>query len=153
MTATDLPGYLTAHVDQFSNDSAADIAAMEWIGANLPSCSRVLAATDSVGHLLPEFASVHLIATDAYVRNLSYNQTVDDLYSGIYDNSTRAAMLEIEVTEVLVTGRTSVSVPGFNPSPLENSTDFVELFHQQDAWVFMFNPGVLITGCTVPLPP
>ncbi len=50
--------------------------------------------------------------------NLSYFVALENLTSGTYGPSTRRALLDLSVTEVLVTGPTSVSYPPLSPAPL-----------------------------------
>jgi hypothetical protein len=72
---------------------------------------------------------------------------LDNLTSGIYRPWTRSSLLSLSVTEVLVTGQTSISYAPLSPDPLEGSPDFSVLFHESDAWVFAFLPGTAAMGC------
>ena len=146
-SGTSVPGFLNSQVDQFANVSNADVSALEWAGAHLPSCARVLVAPGSVARYLPEYASVHLLSTEAYQWNRSYHGAVTDLSDGVYTASTRADLLQITVTDVFVTGQTSVTFPPFQPGPLESSPDFVLLHQENDAYIFSFGAGAAAAAC------
>ncbi|MGA8543299.1 MAG: hypothetical protein WB947_07180 [Thermoplasmata archaeon] len=147
-TVVEVPSYIDDHIEQLANVSEGDIMALEWVGSHLAGCSKVLVAPDSVGQYLPEYASVGVIfPTFPTPVNLSYHLVVQDLSSGIYVNSTRSDMLELGVTEVFVSGQTSVSFPPFLPRPLEDSSDFSLLFEEGDAYVFGFELGIAASGC------
>ncbi len=148
VTIAEAPGYLHGHVQEFGNVSSSDVSAMDWIGANLPACSRVLVAPGSAAQFLPLFASVQIVfPMDPIPLNLSYNRIVTDLVGSTYTASTRQSLLELGVTEVVATGRTSVTYAPFNMTLLESTTDLSPLFHQGDAAVFEFDPGVTASGC------
>jgi hypothetical protein len=156
VSAVQAPGYLSTHLDELSNVTAGDVAALTWAGSALPSCSTVLVAPGSAAEFLPVFARVHVdFPMMPLSVNLSYNVSVGDLIRGVYDAATRAALLSLGVTEVFVTGRTSVSYLPLDPAPMENSSDFTPLFHAGDAVVFGFGPGIAATGCPLveSLPP
>lgn len=143
-----VPNYLSSHVEEFANVTDADVDALEWAGAHLPSCSRVLVAPGSAARYLPEFASVHLLSIESSSWNLSYNRAVADLSDGVYDGATHDDLVQIQATEVFVTGQTSVEFPPFLPGPLESSADFALLFHEGDAFIFAFEPEVRASGCS-----
>lgn len=147
-TAADVPGFLTGHLEQFSDVTPADVAALEWAGQHLPDCSRVLAAPYSAAMFLPLYADVRLVFP-AYPLsvNLSYYVAVTDLTAGVYDPSTRDALVSLGVTEVVVTGMTSVSYPPLSAAPMNGSADFRALFQEGDASIFLFAPGATLAGC------
>ncbi len=142
-TGTSVPEYLQSHVAPLSNVSAGDIAALEWAGANLPECSRVLVAPASAAQYLPEFAVLGVVFPE-YPNpvNYSYHVAVQDLTGGVFDNSTELALGFLGVTEVFVTQQTSTPFLPFDPAPMESSADFQELFHQQDAYIFAYLPDI-----------
>jgi hypothetical protein len=146
-TATAVPGYLTTHVQEFANVTPADFDALLWAGQNLPGCSHVMTAPGSAARYLPLYATLTVVTLEPYHFNLSYNTSVQDLSAGVYNQSTRSAMLSIDTTEVFVTGQTTVQFPPFRPGPLLGSTDFDELFHEGDAFIFAFEPGITEVGC------
>ncbi len=144
----DGPGFLHQEVTKTADVTPADVAALVWISDHLPGCSGVFVAPGSAGQFLPEFAELRLVyQTVPSPANLSYFVALENLTSGTYGPSTRRALLDLSVTEVLVTGPTSVSYPPLSPDPLERSPDFSVLFHESDAWVFAFLPGTAALGC------
>jgi hypothetical protein len=148
ITAYDAPAYLSGHLEMFANVSSADVAALEWSGAHLPSCSRVLVAPGSAGMYLPLYANVQLLLPMIPPpANLSYYVAVSNLTEGVITGATTGALVELNVTEVLTTGQTSVSYPPFDPEPLRESGDFETLYADGDAEVFGFLAGISNTGC------
>jgi hypothetical protein len=142
------PGFIQANVGKTSNVTAGDLAAMDWVGANLPSCSAVLVAPGSAGQFLPEYSVVHLVfPMNPVPRNQSYAVVVSNLTAGEYSSITRSALENLGITEVFVTGQTSVSYEAFSAGPLKSSSDFVLLDQSGDAFVFGFLPGESATGC------
>lgn len=147
-TVITAPGYLHDHLEMFANVSNGDLAALAWAGSNLPSCSRVLAAPGSAAMFLPLYAEVHLVLPMLPIpHNLSYSIAVYNLTHDTYTNSTRGALLNLDITEVFVTGQTSVSYPPFNSPALTNSSDFASLYASGDATIFAFEPGLADTQC------
>jgi hypothetical protein len=152
VTAAQGTGYLHSHLEDFANVSAADVQALEWSSSHLPSCSRVLSAPGSAAMFLPLYSAAQLLYPMVPTpTNYSYNEAVIDFTQGTYTNTTRAELLDLDVTEVFVTGQTSVSYPPFDPAPLLGSSDFSVLFFVGDALVLAFEPGVTATGCA-PVP-
>lgn len=148
VTIADGPGYITQNVGKTSNVTPGDVAVMEWAGVHLPSCSAVLVAPGSAGQFLPEYAVVHVIfPMNPVPQNQSYTVAVSNLTSGQYSSLTRSALKSLGVTEVLVTGRTSVSFLPFLSTPLLESEDFSLLFSAGDAYAFEFVSGTLASGC------
>ena len=153
VTVVEAPDYLSSHLEMFSNVTPADVAALRWSGSGLPSCSVVLVAPGSAAQFLPAFARVHLdFPMMPLSVNLSYNVSVWNLTNGVYSSLTRSALLSLGVTEVFVTGRTSVTYLPFAAAPMESSPDFRTEFHAGDATIFGFVPGISATGCA-PDPP
>jgi hypothetical protein len=148
VSAVQAPEYLSSHLAGLSNVTPSDVAALTWAGQVLPACSVVLVAPGSAGQFLPVFARVHLdFPMMPLSVNRSYNVSVWDLIQGVYLPNTRAAMLSLGITEVFVSGRTSVSYLPLDPTPLESSPDFSAFFHQGDAYVFGFLPEIQASGC------
>ncbi len=144
----DGPGFLHQEVTKTADVTPADVAALVWISAHLPDCSGVFVAPGSAGQFLPEFTELRLVyQTVPSPANLSYYVVLENLTSGTYRPWTRSSLLALSVTEVLVTGQTSVSYAPLSPDPLENSPDFSVVFHESDAWVFAFLPGTAASGC------
>lgn len=147
-SAVAVPGYITNHIEHQANVTASDIAALEWAGSNLPRCSRVLVAPGSVGQYLPEFATLGVVyPTYPNPENLSYVRVVQDLDSGVYTNETRSLLLQLSVTEVLVSGQNTASYPPFELAPLQSSSDFRVLTAMGDVTILEFLPGTSSTGC------
>ncbi|HXW66447.1 MAG TPA: hypothetical protein VEL82_00965 [Thermoplasmata archaeon] len=147
-TVTEVPGYLGGHLAMFANVSAGDANGLRWAGAHLPACSRVLVAPGSAAMFLPLFARLGLVFPMYPISvNLSYNNAVNDLIAGTYTAGTRADLLELNVTEVFVTGQSSVSYLPFDPAVFATSHDFVTLFAQGDAQIYAFAPGEAATDC------
>jgi hypothetical protein len=147
-TVVQVPGAISHTTTQEANISQGDISALQWAGNHLATCSIVLVAPGSVGQYLPEYADVGIVfpAFPTPV-NLSYYLVVQDFQNGVYTNATRAHMLELGVTEVFVSGQTTVTFPPFLVAPLERSSDFSLLFASEDAAVFEFLPGALSASC------
>jgi hypothetical protein len=141
-TLADGPGYIQQNVGKTSNVTAGDVAAMEWMGGHLPACSSVLVAPGSAGQFLPEFSSVHLVfPMNPVPESGPYSVVVSNLTGGIYNSVTRIALKELGVTEIFVTGQTSVSYPPFVAAPLLTSPDFSMLFGSGDASILSFVPS------------
>jgi hypothetical protein len=145
-----VPNYLHDHVQSFANVTSGDLAALEWAGGGgLPGCSRVLVAPGSAAEYLPEYGEAHVLFPafpPSY--NLSYVTAVAALTDGVYNSSVRADLVQLEVTEVFVTGPNSVEFPAFQSAPLLGSTDFSVVFHDDDAYVFEFLTGAATAGCS-----
>jgi hypothetical protein len=147
-TVTQVPGFLSDHLAEFSNVTAADVDALEWAGSHLPPCSVVLVAPGSAAGFLPLYATVHVdFPMMPLSVNGSYNLAVSNLTDGIYTPATQNALTYLGVTEVFVTGQTSVSYAAFDPALLGASPSFELLFHEQDAFLFEFKSTVNSTGC------
>lgn len=148
LTFSSVPGLIAEDIDKTSNVTSSDVAALVWVGNHLPECAAVFVAPGSAGQFLPEYASVTIVyQMTPTPRNLSYYLVVDDLVADVYTGTTRAALLSLGVTEVFVSGQTSVSYPPLDEGRLLTSADFQVLFSQGDAAVFEFLPGVAQTGC------
>jgi hypothetical protein len=147
-TVVEVPTYLHSYIVAQANGTQADLSALEWAGAHLPSCSRVLVAPGSAAQFLPEYAVLALVFP-VYPTpiNLSYHTVVSDLTAGVYSNSTRQALLSLSITEVFGTGQTTNAYPAFRLGELQNSFDFRVLFQDQDAEILSFLPGLGTTGC------
>ncbi len=147
-TAVVVPGYITDHIEQLANVTPQDLVALKWAGANLPECSRVLVAPGSVGQYLPEFARL-VVIYPAFPdpANLSYYIVNEDLVAGEFTNTTAALMLELGVTEVLVSGQNSVSYPPFQLAPLLASPDLRVLEKSGDVTILEFLPGATGAEC------
>ena len=148
VTAANVPNFLSSETEKSANVTSFDLEALQWTEEHLPTCSRVLVAPGSAAQFLPEFAQVHVVyPMNPQPTNLSYATVVADLTSGIYANSTRSNLLLLNVTEVFVTGQNSVAYPPFLLTPLADSSDFRELFHEGDAAVLDFLPGSSAQTC------
>ena len=142
------PGYISGHMGELANVTQGDLDALEWAGAHLPACSRVLVAPATVGMYLPEFAEVHLLFPGYPApTNLSYNRIVSQLVQGTYTNTTREMMLWLEVTEVFVSGESSVGFPPFQLEPLEASGDFSVLHTSGAVTILEFLAGPSASTC------
>ncbi len=147
-TVAYVPGYVHTSIVAEANTTNADLAALEWAGAHLPSCSRVLVAPGSAAQFLPEYAVVQLVyPVFPSPTNLTYHQLYDDFVSGEYPPSARAGLLLLGITEVFVTGPTTDAYPAFPTSPFLESSDFSVLFAEGDALIVSFSPGVAASGC------
>jgi hypothetical protein len=148
-TAVEVPAFIQSHIQELANVTDGDIAALEWSGSHLPSCSQVLVAPGSVGQYLPEYAHVGVVypAFPTPV-NFSYQLVVHDLQVGNFTNRTSTDLLQLAVTEVFVSGQTSVSYLPFLLPPLVGSPEFITLFSSQDAAVLEFLPGSSATHCS-----
>ncbi|MFZ3356879.1 MAG: hypothetical protein WA549_09055 [Thermoplasmata archaeon] len=147
-TVSEVPSYIHDHIEALANVTAGDLAVLEWAGAHLPACSRVLVAPGSVAQYLPEYAEVQMVfPVFPPTVNLSYYAAVDNLIQGVYLNSTRSDLLSIGVTTIFVAGRSSAAYPPFQLAPLLSSSDFTLLVEQQDAAIWAFQPGIVASGC------
>ena len=144
------PGYISNHIHSLANVTEGDLDAARWVGSNLPTCSRVLAAPGTVGMYLPEFAEVRLVFPGyPAATNLSYAHVVAQLVHGIYTNTTRQMMLSLGITEVLVSGQNNVGFPPFQLGPLEGSVDFALLYASGHVTIWEFVPGVQTSQCSI----
>lgn len=147
-TPTLVPSFLSTHLDEYSNVTSSDVDALQWAAGHLPSCSTVLVAPGSAALFLPLYVTVHVdFPMMPLSANLSYSFIVANLTTGIYTPQNRLGLLELGITEVFVTGQTSVSYAPFQAAPLANSSDFSTFYHQGDAYVFGFDPVLLSSGC------
>jgi hypothetical protein len=148
-TAVEVPAFIQSHIQELANVSEGDIAALEWSGSHLPSCSQVLVAPGSVGQYLPEYARVGIVYPSFPTPvNLSYQLVVHDLQFGNFTNRTSTDLVQLAITEVFVSGQTSVSYLPFLLPPLVSSPEFITLFSSQDAAVLEFLPGASATHCS-----
>lgn len=150
VTVSSVPGYIQEKTLSTGNATAQDVSALQWAGANLPSCSRVLAAPGSAAQFLPEFAKVGLVYPMLPVPvNLSYTSLVRDLIQGTYSSSARSALFLLNITEVMGTGETFGGFPPFNLTRLLQSPqpDFKVLFNYGDASILEFLPGATQLNC------
>lgn len=144
----EVPSFITEHIEQFANVSDGDVAALEWAGTNLPSCSRVFVAPGSVGQYLPEFATLTVVFPMFPVpANLSYTLVVADLVAGNYSAGVGDRLAGLGVTEVFVSGQNSVSYLPFRLAPLLASSDFHVLVQSGDVTILEFLPGATDSGC------
>ncbi len=142
------PSYIHGSIVAEANTTAGDLAALEWAGIHLPSCSRVLVAPGSAAQFLPEYAQVHLVfPVFPSPTNRSYKFLVENLTAGTYGNGTRTALDELAITEVFITGQTTDAWLPFQAAPLRASSDFSDLFTSGDAMVFGFVPQISESGC------
>ena len=148
VTVTEVPTFLENHLDELANVTAGDVGALDWAGAHLTSCARVLASPLSAAMFLPLYSSAKLIfGTAPLSSNLSYERIVANLTAGTYSTTVAGLMLGLGITQVFVTGATSVSFPPFDPAPLLGSSDFSLLYQNGDAMIFLFGPGASASGC------
>jgi hypothetical protein len=149
VTTTQAPSYLETIVHDLANVTTGDMAALNWAKTNLSSCSGVFTAPGSAGQFLPSYANVRLIFPmgNSIPSNTSYTSALTNLTRGNYTQGVKADLLELNVTEVFVTGQNNMLWKPILPAPLEGANDFIKLFHDQDAYVFEFVPGVNETSC------
>jgi hypothetical protein len=148
VTTADAPGWIHEQFLDTGNVTTADAAALQWAGSNLPTCSGVFVVPGSAGLFLPLYGEQKLIyQMNPRPVNQSYFLAVEDLTGGVYDNGTKAELLQLNVTEVLATAATFASYAPIVVPPLEASPDFRALFSEGDASVLEFIPGVEATGC------
>jgi hypothetical protein len=148
VTTLQSPSYLGTIVDDLANVTSGDMAALSWAKANLPTCSEVFVAPGSAAQFLPSYADVRLVfPMDPSPWNGSYTYAFTNMTYGNYTQEVKMDLLELNVTEVFVTGQTNMLWKPILPAPLEGSSDFQVLFHDQDAYVFEFMPAVKATGC------
>ncbi len=151
VTATSAPTYLSTLQGELANVSPADLAALQWAGAHLPSCSTVLVAPGSAGQFLPAYGPIHLdFPMDPGPRNSSYTLAVDDLVNGTLTNETLRALQTLSITEVFVTGQSNVLWKPLLPLPFEEDPGtFPQVFHPSgsDAYIFEYEPVATSTGC------
>jgi hypothetical protein len=142
------PAYLHQAIVAEANATSGDVQALEWAGAHLPACSQVLVPPGSAAQFLPEYAPIHLVfPVYPSPTNRSYNYVVTNLTAGVYNVGTRAALTQLGITELFVTGATTNSYAPFQSAPLRASADFTVLFSEQDATIFEFVAGVESSGC------
>ncbi len=142
-----VPTFHYNHVEEVANVTRADISALTWAGSRLPRYSRLLVTIGSAAEYPPEYADVHLVSYVGYGENASYVQLVAGLAHGNYSVTERQDLIELKVTEAFVTEQNNHAFLPFLPQLLENSTDFVTLYHQSDAYIFAFLPEIQTSGC------
>lgn len=150
LTVWGVPGYVQDKTLSTGNATQQDVSALQWAGANLPSCSRVLVAPGSAGQFLPEFAHVGLVYPMLPVPvNSTYHAVVGDLIQGSYNGSTRSALLLLNITEIMGTSETFGGYLPFNLTGILESPapDFSVLFHEGDATILEFLPGASPMKC------
>ncbi len=147
VSAVSAPPYLGTIVHDLANVTEGDLEALRW-AASLPSCSRVFVAPGSAGEFLPAYAHVQVVyPMNPAPQNGSYQRAETNLTQGEVTLSLLADLRDLGVTEVFVTGESNVLYPAIPPGPLEGSSAFRELFHEQDAYVFEFLAEAEGSGC------
>jgi len=141
LTPTALPPVLTSLYQDFGNVSAADFALLDYAGAHLPSGARVLVARGSAADFLPGYAAnvvlLYPLAPGWPWANASYNLLVGELSNGTLDARGQAALADLSVGFVMVTGNNTLLWPAFSPAPfLSVPTEFPLLFHDGPAYLF-----------------
>lgn len=150
VTAWEVPQYLHTTTLATGNVTSADVDALEWVGANLPPCSRVLVAPGSAGQFLPEYAHVGMVFPMIPVAvNLTYVTLVKELINGMYNASVRSSLLELNITEIFGTGVTFTGYSAFNLTSILRAPapDFSVEFDEGDASILAFTPGVDALAC------
>jgi len=157
LTPTSLSSVLSQTYDDFGNVSAADFAMFDYAAAHFAPGTRVLVAPGSAGEFLPGYARgivlLFPMAPGATWRNASYAVVVRELTNGTLDRAGRAALAELDVDLVVVTGNNTVLWPAFWVAPLRDAEvgatpTFPVVWNQSDAWVFNASacrPGA--SGC------
>ncbi|MGP8136204.1 MAG: hypothetical protein ACLQD8_08860 [Thermoplasmata archaeon] len=149
VTVLDAPHYLDSHLDALANVTVADLDALAWAGAHLPACSRVFVSPGSAASFLPLYSDSHLIFPVLPLSvNRSYSVAIGNLTHGVYSSTTRTALLDLNVTEVFVTGATTVSFSPLKMAALTGSPDFSALYRSGDAGIFLFLPGPAVPACS-----
>jgi hypothetical protein len=141
LTPVALPPVLTTLYDDFGNVSTQDFALLEYAGAHLPNGARVLIARGGAGDFLPGYAAdvvlLYPLVPGWQWMNASYNLLVDELSNGTLDARGQAAMADLAVGYVMVTGNNSILWPAFSPAPfLADPAEFSPLFHAGPAYLF-----------------
>jgi hypothetical protein len=149
ITGVSAPTYIGALTSNLSNVSPGDLNALEWSATHLRSCSTVFAAPGSAAEFLPSYVEVHLdFPMIPAPRNASYSTAMALLVNGSLTPTVVNDLRALNVTEVFVTGQTNVLWKPLLPAPLLADTgNFTLLFHQEDAYIFQFEPVVSSQGC------
>ncbi|MGC2034756.1 MAG: hypothetical protein WA761_04835 [Thermoplasmata archaeon] len=144
------PPFVHTLTTELSNVTQGDLDGLQWAGDHLSACSTVLAAPGSAAQFLPAYATLHLVyPMNPAPDNGSYHSAVENLSDGVYSSSVRSDLLVLNVTEIFVTGGSTVLYPPLKIAPLLGSTDFTTLFHEDDAYIMGFAPGEAATNCPV----
>jgi len=141
LTPTSLAPVLTDLYHDFGNVTSDDYALLEYAGSHLPPGARVLVAPGSAGDFLPGYAAnvvmLYPLVPGWPWLNGSYNVVVAELSNGTLNASGRAAMSDLDVQYVIVTGNSTVLWPAFSPAPLlRDPGTFPLLWHAGDAYLF-----------------
>jgi hypothetical protein len=143
VTATSFPSYLSTEYGQFGNVSAGDFALLEWGSSHLPAGARVLVAPGSSGQFLPGYNPRVVVLFPVTVfgesTNSDYQRLLHELPNATLDSAGTAALTELGVGYVVVTGGNTVIWPPFSPVPLEAAPSATLEFHDGDAYVFAWN--------------
>lgn len=158
VTVTQGPNYLeTGVMNPLSNVSLGDQELLEYTGSNLPDCSTVFVAPGSAGEFLPAFnPRLHIdFPVDPEANSNSYSDALTHLTDGNYTSGVRADLLQLGITEVLVTGVNNVLWKSIDAVPLLDSSDFSILYSASSSkgldnsglYLLEFVPGVNALGC------
>jgi hypothetical protein len=141
LTPTSFAPVLTRLYQEFGNVTTDDLALLDYAGSHLPSGARVLVAPGSAADFLPGYAAdvvllYPLIPGWPWV-NASYTLLVRQLSNGTLDAQGFDALANLNVTNIVVTGNSTVLWPAFSPRPLlADPSEFPVLWHQGDAFLF-----------------
>jgi hypothetical protein len=140
VTAFSLPGQLQSVYDRYSNVTPDDLTMLQYAAGHIPDGSRVLVAPGSAAEFLPvfdpELVLLYPMVPNFRNVNASYGLLVQELTNATLDANGRAALAELNVSFVAVTGASSTLFAPFDPQPLEEDSELSVAFQQGDAWLF-----------------
>jgi hypothetical protein len=141
VTAVSFPGYVGELYRSFARVTPADFELLAWAGSHLPPGARVVVAPGSAAQFLPGYdpTVVLLFPVQPIASNRSYVDLVRDFDNGTLSAATYANLDLLRAGYVAVTGNNTDLWPPFSPVPfLQAPTEFVPVFHQGDAYLFLF---------------
>lgn len=142
------PSYAESITNQLSNVSQADLSMLQWLGTHLPTCSGVMVAPGSFGQFLPAYSDARLVyPMDPEPTNFSYHRAVAELTAGYLNRTTFADLRALQVTEVLVTGRSNVLWMPFQLHPLATSSAFRLIYALGDGYLFEYTTDAASLSC------
>lgn len=149
VTASSLSGQLQGVYEQYSNVTADDVAMLKFAAGAIPAGGRVLVAPGSAAEFLPVY-DPNVILLYPMVSNFenvngSYDLLVQQLTNATLDTDGIAALWDLGVGYVLVTGPSSTLFPPFSPVPFELSVDdrtgASVVYHSGNDWIFQWGAG------------
>jgi hypothetical protein len=145
LTPTQLGPVMTDLYRDFGSVTPGDFALLANASAYLTPGARVLVAPGSAAEFLPGYAPgivlLYPMVPGFTWINASYSLLLRELTNATLDAAGLAAMADLAVEYVAVTGNNTVLYPAFSPAPLLRApSEFTLLFESGDAYLFARTP-------------